>query len=357
MTQFDFTPLSDLTSFTNKRVNILIRVSEKHALRAITSSQKPNSVFSFHGKDSQGTEIKVTSFGADADRFCNLIEEDQVYRLTNPRVKMADPRYNTTGHDYEITTTGQTVIESFSGPPADDIPSVSSSSTTPLADLPTITTGDLVDVLVVIKSKDLPSEVMSQKYGKAVQKLDVIVCDSSTLPESSGTGTEVPITIWGKAVVDFDSLFEVGDVAKIDRVRVSSFKNSLQLSFVSSSRFKKAKPSWSSSQPLFTWVSEGSNLTGTEPLVTSIGEVVKKKSITLEVDVDDIFTKEMGFTEAKFVRVLAFLSEIRSVGRDDDADLWYPACPQCKKKMEVTEGEESACQRCGVQTPVKKIHG
>ena len=52
--------------------------------------------------DSHSTPIEVVAFGASAEHWDPLIEQDKVYLFSGGQVKMANKRFSTVKNDYNI---------------------------------------------------------------------------------------------------------------------------------------------------------------------------------------------------------------------------------------------------------------
>jgi len=95
-------------------------VTAKDDLKEIKTARGDMKVVNFELTDQSGDQIRVAAFGKQAEMFAPIIQMQQVifkfvirlaivaivfqmYYLSNGTVKPANKRFNSTGHDYELT--------------------------------------------------------------------------------------------------------------------------------------------------------------------------------------------------------------------------------------------------------------
>ena len=86
--------VKDLNPYQNKYI-IQARVTKKSPMKQWSNSRGEGCVFDFVLKDASG-EIKVTAFNDDAKKHESMVQEGQVYYLSNAKVQpIRKPEYNT----------------------------------------------------------------------------------------------------------------------------------------------------------------------------------------------------------------------------------------------------------------------
>lgn len=102
-------PISSLSPYQNKWV-IKARVTAKSPIRTWSNAKGEGKLFSMDLMDESG-EIRVTAFKEQCDKFYDMIEVDRVYFFSKCQLKPANKQYSTLKNDYEMTMTGETVIQ------------------------------------------------------------------------------------------------------------------------------------------------------------------------------------------------------------------------------------------------------
>ena len=94
-------PVAAINPHVN-RYRIKVRVSQKKALKEISTSRWQGKVASCILEDKSGS-ISLTAFNEFAEELDHRLEVSKTYAISGADVKnVRDTRYNTTGHTYEL---------------------------------------------------------------------------------------------------------------------------------------------------------------------------------------------------------------------------------------------------------------
>ncbi|TKR60390.1 hypothetical protein L596_027645 [Steinernema carpocapsae] len=158
----DVTPIAMITPYVSKwRVCGL--ASQKSNVRNVKSARGEFKVFSFTLSDKNGSDLRVSAFGDVADRLFTIIQNGDMYYLTGSPtiVKAADKRYNSTGHDYEVTVRNDNDIVHCTDRPLIGLAPLKL-NVTPL-DKISAAVGKNVDILAVVEKVEDVTEVLTDR--------------------------------------------------------------------------------------------------------------------------------------------------------------------------------------------------
>ncbi|KAK6010252.1 hypothetical protein OSTOST_24734, partial [Ostertagia ostertagi] len=114
------------------------------------------------------------------------------YYISGGTVKQANKRFNTTGHDYELSMNATTEI----APCHDQIPKPALVlKICPLQNIPSHK-DEFVDVLAVVDKMDPVNKLFRRRQGRECVKRDIQLIDQ--------TGTVVQFTLWGEHAENFE---------------------------------------------------------------------------------------------------------------------------------------------------------
>jgi replication factor A1 len=176
-------PLNVLTTFT-KDIKIRIRVTKKTEVKEFGSQgRNPGKLFSFNILDNQGTEMQVTCFTKAVDKFFGIIHEKKMYYICGGYIKPSDKKYSNVKSEYRLVLDENANIEELED---DGTISENSFNFVKLADLNTIDTGRIVDVMVyVLESQE--KIMKNTKYGEQALKKLMVADDSEY---------KIEVTLW-----------------------------------------------------------------------------------------------------------------------------------------------------------------
>ncbi|CAG2165032.1 unnamed protein product [Oppiella nova] len=203
-------PIAAITPFFNGWL-IRARITSKIPVRTYTTKDgREGKVFSFDATD-HSSDIRVTAFNAECDKYHDIIEKDMNYLIQKGTVKTANRKFSNCKSDYEIMLTSESVIELCQ----DDVPlppvSYRFRQIGQLVDDPV---GVSVDVCAVIRVVDECQKIVAKKDQKEYQKRDVTLVDKSL--------AEVRLTLWRREAEEFAGC--TGQVMAIKNAIVGDFR-------------------------------------------------------------------------------------------------------------------------------------
>ncbi|KAL0220581.1 hypothetical protein RCL1_000435 [Eukaryota sp. TZLM3-RCL] len=348
-----FTPYSNITVFSKGKATILGRVYSLVPLKTFSKGQG-GQVFSFNLIDALSRQIKVTAFGNKAESVAQSLSEGDCVSISKFNVKMADLRYNNTGCDYEILLTTDSIVSPYSGPEAEEIQILSGDFRT-IAEVSSLSEGEFVDVIAVLKSKSELSKITSQKFEGEISKIDCVICDDSTL--NGHSGLEVELTAWSKNA-DFLQSVPVNTILSLSHVKITVFREIFRLSTVSQSRVKQAPLGHEVAANLFSWVNtfkSSGELVSTTPVSALVS--VTSSQLPVDTSTNKVLPRSF-FNELASFRTVATspmtfcvrgtILEIKAVGSGGEGPIFYESCPDCKRKLEKIE-DVFTCKKCQTQ--------
>ncbi|KAK5970055.1 hypothetical protein GCK32_016387, partial [Trichostrongylus colubriformis] len=105
------TPITMITPYISKwRICGLCTAKDELKTTKARSGAGDMKVFSFELTDKDGAAIRITGFNDAAERAFSIIQTDCSYYIAGGTVKQANKRFNTTGHDYELTINANTEV-------------------------------------------------------------------------------------------------------------------------------------------------------------------------------------------------------------------------------------------------------
>uniref|UniRef100_A0A158Q667 Replication protein A 70 kDa DNA-binding subunit n=1 Tax=Dracunculus medinensis TaxID=318479 RepID=A0A158Q667_DRAME len=278
-------------------------VSVKEDLRELKTARGDMRVFNFEITDKDGGCIRVAAFNEIADKYYSIIQKGVMYYVVGGTIKQANKRFNTTGHDYEISLRSdseQKIVQ-----PKLVLNGVS------LAKIASFV-NECVDVIGIIESVADIQQVTSRSTGQILEKRDLMLIDQS--------GTTVALTFWGEQARKYDKHFEHQTVGiKGALVREYNGQFFISLSTLSSSRIE-FNPDCRETSMLYSWYKN---------MRPSI------KTNTIELGKND----EKG----AYFNVTAIISTVKADGA------LYKSCGNggCKKKVIAMENQYR-CEKCNI---------
>uniref|UniRef100_A0A1I7XQW7 REPA_OB_2 domain-containing protein n=1 Tax=Heterorhabditis bacteriophora TaxID=37862 RepID=A0A1I7XQW7_HETBA len=179
------TPISMITPYVSKW-RICGICTAKEELKTIKSRNGDMKI-----TDRDGGTIRLAGFGETAERAYSIIQTDCSYYIAGGTVKQANKRFNTTGHDYELTLRTDTEIT----PCHDMIPKPAFSlKICPLDRIPQHK-DETIDVLAVVDKLE-PLNEFTARSGRDCIKREIQLVDRS--------GTVVQFVLWGEQAKSFE---------------------------------------------------------------------------------------------------------------------------------------------------------
>eukprot|EP00727_Mastigamoeba_balamuthi_P013165 m51a1_g8471 putative replication protein a 70 kda dna-binding subunit (646) ;mRNA; f:485091-487370 len=213
-------PVRTLSPYQNRWV-IKVRVTSKSAVREFHNARGEGKVFSVDLIDQHGTEIRASAFSESVDRFNALLVPGQCYYISRCVTKLANKRFTTIAHEYELTMGSSSVVQ-----PAPEDPSIPRAhfSFVDIASLAARPKDDNVDVIGVVTEVGQVSRFVPRNGGNELSKRTVTLGDS--------TSHTIEVTLWGEKAEACE--LPLGTVLAIRGCKVSDF-NTKSLSTVVSS--------------------------------------------------------------------------------------------------------------------------
>ncbi|XP_017485028.1 PREDICTED: replication protein A 70 kDa DNA-binding subunit [Rhagoletis zephyria] len=325
-------PISSLSPYQNKWV-IKARVTAKGPMRTWSNAKGEGKLFSMDLMDESG-EIRATAFREQAEKFYDLIEVDRVYFISKCQLKPANKQFTSLKNDYEMTLTGETMIQACEEDDS-DIPEIKY-DLVPISQVANLEPRTSIDTIGICKEVTELQTFTSRTTNKEFKKRELVLVDSSN--------AAVNLTLWGDEAVNFDGY--VQPVILVKGARVTEFNGGKSISMGSGS-VMKINPDIPEGHKLRGWFDNGG------------GEHISNMISTRTGGAGGGFSTEwLTFHEAR----------IRNLGAGDKADYFqckgivhivksqnafYKACPQqdCNKKVIDENNGHYRCERCNAVFP------
>ena len=215
-----YTSLKQLTTFSRDFI-ILIRVTKKSEIKNFetrnnsmgTGSQ--GKLFYFIVLDRDGNEMQCTCFNKAADKFFDIIEEDQLYEIKGGYVKLNDKKYTKIKSDYKIVLDENSKITKKI-----DNGTIKKNNMTivKIKDIQNMNLYSIVDLCVVVLNV---GEKMIKNTRNGSQPLKkIVVGDVSKY--------KIEISLWR---VHSDTNVKFGDILLINNVKIGEYKGRTLTSF------------------------------------------------------------------------------------------------------------------------------
>lgn len=170
--QAHFNSISSLSTYISN-FTILARVVKKEFKNLESKGLK---ILTLILADKSG-DIKATAWRDHAEKFNELVEENQVYAITGGKVSFAKKQYNPTKHDCEITFDGNTKFELVNNADTEEIGKTKFNfvKISEIDNLAKDATVDIVGVAIDIQ----PSQMKRLKTGREVNHRSIEIADDS----------------------------------------------------------------------------------------------------------------------------------------------------------------------------------
>ena len=322
-------PIEALSPYAHKWT-IKARVSQKSDIKTWHKASGEGKLFSVNLLDESG-EIRATGFNDQVDQFFELLQEGQVYYISNPcKVSLAKKQFSNLPNDYELTFERDTVIEKAED--QSSVPQVRFNFCT-IQDLNEVEKDATVDMIGVLKEVGEVSQITSKSTHKPYDKRELTLVDD--------TGFSVRATIWGKTATAFDARPE--QIVAFKGMKVSDF-GGRSLSLLSSGTMS-IDPDIAEAHRLKGWydASGRTDSFATHQSMPSLGNATGRRDD--EKTVMQVKEENLGTLSEKgdYFTIRATTVYIKQ------DNLAYPAClnADCNKKV-VEEDGQWRCEKCGV---------
>lgn len=324
-------PIEALSPYAHKWT-IKARVTQKSDIKTWHKASGEGKLFSVNLLDESG-EIRATGFNEQVDQFYDLLQEGQVFYISNPcRVSLAKKQFTNLPNDYELTFERDTVIEK-----AEDQSSVPQLrfNFVNIQELQNIEKDATVDVVGVLKEVGDVSQIVSKNSGKPFDKRELTLVDD--------TQFSVRLTVWGKTATSFSAQPE--SIVAFKGVKVSDF-GGRSLSLLSSGTMT-VDPDIEEAHRLKGWYdSQGrTDNFATHNNMTSMGSATGRVDQTKVIA--QVKDENLGMENPDYFNLKATIVYIK---QDNFA---YPACSSenCNKKV-IDQGDGTwRCEKCDIAHP------
>uniref|UniRef100_A0A915N4P8 Replication protein A subunit n=2 Tax=Meloidogyne TaxID=189290 RepID=A0A915N4P8_MELJA len=311
-------PIGLITPYCNKWRICGIVSSKDPQIKEFTNAKGKFRVFGFVLTDQSSSSIRISAFSEVADKYFPMLENGQAYYVSGGAragsVKAANKQFNNTGHDYEIVLDRDSEIvycnDKFE-PPKLRLKPVH------LVNIPQHA-NECVDVQAVVERVGEPTQVMSRKDQRLLDKREVFLVDKS--------GTEICLTLWNEMVQSFE--VEPGKVIGIKGAVVREFNGGFSLSNTTGTQIIE-DPEGDFTRQLYQWYRDQ------KPLQ-------EIKSLTIKTDFATVIERDL--------RLIGPLLQ-HGIDRDSEKGQYLyikgMACPVkgCRKKLQM-EGNQYRCEKC-----------
>ncbi|TDG49079.1 hypothetical protein AWZ03_004564 [Drosophila navojoa] len=275
-------------------------------------------------------EIRVTAFKDQCDKFHRLIDDGNVYFITNGCIKPANKQYSQLKNDYEMTFTGETMVQLCDEDDNGGIPEIKF-DLIPISQVSNMENKEAVDTIGICKEVGELQTFTSRTTNKELKKRELTLVDMSN--------AAVTLTLWGDEAVNFDGHVQPVILVKGSHVNEFNGEKSLNMSWGS---ILKINPDIPEAHRLRVWFDNG----GADNIVSVWrgGASFSSELITLK----DAYLRNLGSGDR-----LNYFQCIAIVQNVIQPNSFYKACPQmyCNKKV-VDEGDgQYRCEPCGTVSP------
>jgi replication factor A1 len=323
--------INDISPYNNDWT-IKARVSYKSDLRTWKKTGNEGKLFSVNLMDETG-EIKATAFNAAADKFFDLLQENNVYKISKASLRQANPKFTKLSHAYEMILEKDTIIELIEDD--DDVPKVQFNFIK-LDEIENLENNAVIDVLGIIKNVGEQREIISKSTGKAYVRRDITIVDQSQ--------SAIDVGLWNKMARDFN--LDPGTPIAIKGCKINEF-NGKQLSLLPSA-IVSPNPDLPDAYKLKGWYDNEGSTESYKNLRTNTNNnsnLTSKESIEQRITILNAHESKLGFNEKP-----DYLSIKGSISFIKPDNFSYPACSSegCSKKVIEQSDGTWRCERCSI---------
>jgi len=170
-------------------------------------------LFSVDLIDAAGDEIRATAFTEVAEKLYGLLEVGHVYLISKGEVKVANKKFTTIPHSFEITFTNATVVSPVVEDSSTASIPVGHFSFVPIEKIASMDANELVDVLGVVTQTTDAQTFTQKSTGRDLTKKTLTLMDN--------TAYSIEVTLWGDLAKNTNP--DVGNVVAIRAARVGTF--------------------------------------------------------------------------------------------------------------------------------------
>lgn len=324
-------PISSLSPYQNKWV-IKARVTSKSGIRTWSNARGEGKLFSMDLMDESG-EIRATAFKEQCDKFYDLIQVDSVYYISKCQLKPANKQYSSLNNAYEMTFSGETVVQLCEDTDDDPIPEIKY-NLVPISDVSGMENKAAVDTIGICKEVGELQSFVARTTNKEFKKRDITLVDMSN--------SAISLTLWGDDAVNFDG--HVQPVILVKGTRINEFNGGKSLSLGGGS-IMKINPDIPEAHKLRGWFDNG----GGDSVANMVSARTGGGSFSTEwMTLKDARARNLGSGDKPdYFQCKAVVHIVKQ------ENAFYRACPQsdCNKKVVDEGNDQFRCEKCNALFP------
>ena len=354
-------PIREISTYTGRNWTIKARVTSKSQMRTFANDRGSGKVFSVDLLDKDGGEIKGSFFNASVEKFFDTLEAGKVYTFSKGSVKVANKRFSSSKHNYEITFDSDSVIT----PSADDDHSIETVkfSFVKIRDLATRNLPCTIDLIGVVKDFKSVGKIAPKNGGDELTRRTITLVDSSDCA--------IDITLWQESATKLDeATLGSKPVIAIKGLSVKEYNGSRTCSSMQQSMIEVVVPGETSgvaatdaAKELVAWWSAGPsvadvfNLSANQstPAGGLPGSEGRGRPHTVTSIADMREECKRGFFGDKgiYFDIVAKLSFVSTKSKDGDIPIFYSACTSCNRKL--SDDGTNRCFACDKTVSAPKL--
>ncbi|CDU16569.1 hypothetical protein YYC_03504 [Plasmodium yoelii 17X] len=320
--------ISQITTYVSKWI-IKAKVVNKSKLSTFKNN---NSFFSIDITDVHGDSISCKFWGSSADKWFNNIELKKVYIFSKGRVSIANPKYNTVKHKYELTFNEDSEIHEVKDD--GEIKIQKNISLVNLRDIKIATketpfTADLIGIVKHI----CPPNNLKTKQGNDIIKQNIIIVDD--------TKHSFEISFWDSNVNLIEKDLKENEIYIFTNISIRNWNDMKNGTFGVTSSIEKVENLNDELKEKCLGISEWYNNNGKYEQFTNMKNILSNDVIQTPdkhyalSDVNDVLTKISGT-----YTLVGRIKRIYWKSKENEHRFYYPACTKCKKKL-LSSGQDN----------------
>ncbi|GAW80112.1 replication protein A1, small fragment [Plasmodium gonderi] len=321
--------ISQITTYVSKWI-IKAKVVNKSKLSTFKNN---NSFFSIDVTDVHGDSISCKFWGSAADKWFNNIELKKVYIFSKGRVSIANPKYNTVKHKYELTFNEDSEIHEVKDD--GEIKIQKKISLVNLRDIKIATketpfTADLIGIVKHIGS----ISNLKTKQGNDITKQNIIIVDD--------TKHSFEIAFWDSNVNLIRDEIKENEIYIFTNISIRNWNDMKNGTFGVTSSIEKIENLNEELKAKCAMISDWYNTNGKYEQFTNMRNILSNdvtqipdKHYALS-DVNDVLAKISGT-----YTLVGRIKRIYWKSKENEHRFYYPACSKCKKKL-LSSGQDNA---------------
>ncbi|EUD67871.1 hypothetical protein C922_01483 [Plasmodium inui San Antonio 1] len=321
--------ISQITTYVSKWI-IKAKVVNKSKLSTFKNN---NSFFSIDVTDVHGDSISCKFWGSAADKWFNNIELKKVYIFSKGRVSIANPKYNTVKHKYELTFNEDSEIHEVKDD--GEIKIQKKISLVNLRDIKIATkeTPFTADLIGIVKHIGTISNLKT-KQGNDITKQNIIIVDD--------TKHSFEIAFWDSNVDLIRDEIKENEIYIFTNISIRNWNDMKNGTFGVTSSIEKIENLNEELKAKCTMISEWYNTNGKYEQFTNMRNILSNdvsqipdKHYALS-DVNDVLAKISGT-----YTLVGRIKRIYWKSKENEHRFYYPACTKCKKKL-LSSGQDTS---------------